>query len=187
MKKILVIFLLAQISLCLASTNYAPEDILKRMSELAPKLEVKKAMLWSKTIYEECRKYNLDPYIMLAIIRQESNFNEKAVSHKNALGLTQILFSWWKNNKKFQEAFPGIVRSDLFNGVISIKISAWILNDIYQTRKDEIIVLPPWVHYYDDDLTHQVDYWQKVSRFIPPKKVDLSMDLPEDPNKKEIK
>ena len=35
-------------------------------------------------------KYNLDPYLILAIINTESNFNKEATSIKNAKGLMQI-------------------------------------------------------------------------------------------------
>jgi len=34
---------------------------------------------------------NLDPYIVAALIRQESEFNPNALSHKNAYGLTQLI------------------------------------------------------------------------------------------------
>ena len=35
-------------------------------------------------------KYNIDPLLIMAIIKAESNFNEKVVSHKGAVGLMQI-------------------------------------------------------------------------------------------------
>ncbi len=37
------------------------------------------------------REYNMDPFLMAALIRQESEFNPKAVSSANARGLTQIM------------------------------------------------------------------------------------------------
>ncbi len=37
------------------------------------------------------RRYGLDPYRLAALIRQESEFNPKAVSRANAYGLTQVL------------------------------------------------------------------------------------------------
>ena len=37
------------------------------------------------------RRMGLDPYLVSALIRQESEFNPSAVSHSNALGLMQLL------------------------------------------------------------------------------------------------
>jgi len=37
------------------------------------------------------REQSLDPFLVAALIRQESEFNPKAVSHANARGLTQVL------------------------------------------------------------------------------------------------
>lgn len=44
-------------------------------------------------IKENCDKYNIDPYLILAVIKAESNFNEKASSRKDAKGLMQLLDS----------------------------------------------------------------------------------------------
>lgn len=43
------------------------------------------------SIVEESVKNNLDPYLMLAIIKTESSFNYKSVSRKGAIGLMQLL------------------------------------------------------------------------------------------------
>jgi len=42
-------------------------------------------------IYEQAGKYNLDPDLLMGVIKTESNFNEHALSHKNASGLMQII------------------------------------------------------------------------------------------------
>jgi len=41
-------------------------------------------------IVKACNKYGVDPYLVKAVIRAESNFDPHAVSPKNALGLMQI-------------------------------------------------------------------------------------------------
>ncbi|HUJ51065.1 MAG TPA: transglycosylase SLT domain-containing protein [Bryobacteraceae bacterium] len=48
-------------------------------------------MPYQKDLVRNARLQNLDPYIVAALIRQESEFNPAAVSHKNAYGLTQIM------------------------------------------------------------------------------------------------
>ena len=46
---------------------------------------------WWETIRTESAKNNLDPYLVAALIRQESEFNPSAISHANAYGLMQLL------------------------------------------------------------------------------------------------
>src|SRR4030095_15688280 len=43
------------------------------------------------TIFKEAAKYHIDPFLIMALIRQESAFNPKAVSPANAHGLMQLL------------------------------------------------------------------------------------------------
>ncbi len=46
---------------------------------------------WREQIENECRERQLDPYLVAAVIRQESEFNPGALSHARARGLMQIL------------------------------------------------------------------------------------------------
>jgi soluble lytic murein transglycosylase len=46
---------------------------------------------YRKSLEEYCREQMLDPYLMAALIRQESEFNPKAVSSANARGLAQVM------------------------------------------------------------------------------------------------
>jgi soluble lytic murein transglycosylase len=48
-------------------------------------------MPYRTDLVRNARLQNLDPYIVAALIRQESEFNPKALSHKNAYGLTQLI------------------------------------------------------------------------------------------------
>lgn len=45
----------------------------------------------AKLILEECDTYELDPFIVLAVIQTESNFTPKAVSSRGAIGLMQVM------------------------------------------------------------------------------------------------
>lgn len=46
---------------------------------------------WWDTIKTESAKYNLDPYLVASLIRQESEFNPSAISYAGAYGLMQLL------------------------------------------------------------------------------------------------
>ncbi|OGI11180.1 MAG: hypothetical protein A2Y40_04865 [Candidatus Margulisbacteria bacterium GWF2_35_9] len=43
-----------------------------------------------REVSREARKYGIDPYMMLSLIRQESRFNKEALSRSNAFGLMQL-------------------------------------------------------------------------------------------------
>lgn len=80
---------------------------------------------YSDTITKYSKKYNVDPIIITAIIKTESNFNPKAVSNKNAMGLMQILpdTGKWiceKMNIEFKEEM-------LFNPDDNIKLGAYYI------------------------------------------------------------
>ncbi len=42
-------------------------------------------------IKSSAETYNIDPYLIMSIIKSESNFDQEAVSHKSATGLMQIM------------------------------------------------------------------------------------------------
>jgi hypothetical protein len=46
---------------------------------------------FQKLIHDAAARYNLDPTLIHSVISIESNFNPKAVSHKNARGLMQLM------------------------------------------------------------------------------------------------
>ncbi|WP_022849844.1 lytic transglycosylase domain-containing protein [Limisalsivibrio acetivorans] len=42
-------------------------------------------------IASEAEKHDIDPYLILALIKTESSFNKRVISHKGAVGLMQLL------------------------------------------------------------------------------------------------
>jgi len=64
---------------CVASNGQDLRQITARRAELMVK------------IHEMAPKYDLDPALVLEVVRAESNFNPRARSHKGALGLMQLI------------------------------------------------------------------------------------------------
>ena len=48
-------------------------------------------IMYEELINKNCQKYNLDAFLILSLIKEESHFNEKAVSATNATGLMQLM------------------------------------------------------------------------------------------------
>jgi soluble lytic murein transglycosylase len=88
----------------LASDRDAPDQGIRYIKHYAPgylsfSLDAAPDRFWRlafplpyrKSLEEYCRAQMLDPYLMAALIRQESEFNPKAVSPANARGLAQVM------------------------------------------------------------------------------------------------
>lgn len=76
----------------LHSIKSAAPDYLSLSLEDAPSefWELLFPLPYQKDLVSSARQRNLDPYIVAALIRQESEFNPQALSPKNAYGLTQV-------------------------------------------------------------------------------------------------
>ncbi|TEU25495.1 lytic transglycosylase domain-containing protein [Acinetobacter seifertii] len=77
----------------------------------------------SPMIIQSADKYNVPPLLLAAVIRQESNYNSNARSPTGAVGLTQIIPSYW------QQTCVG----NLYDEYTNIQCGAYILNHYYQT------------------------------------------------------
>ena len=70
----------------------------------------------------------IDPYLVLSVIRQESTFNEKAVSRAGARGLMQIMPHTGLNLARRLEVKPFELRT-LFDPAVSIRLGSYFLGD----------------------------------------------------------
>lgn len=80
-------------------------------------------------INEYSAQYDLDPYLVLAVIKTESNFNENAESNKGAKGLMQIMDSTgeWIADKLEVDNFESEM---LFDPEINIEFGCWYLDNL---------------------------------------------------------
>ncbi len=76
-------------------------------------------------------EYEVDPYLVLAIIKNESKFNPDAVSKKDAKGLMQIapITGKWACEKL---EIPDYTEDMLFEPELNIRIGVWYLNVLKQ-------------------------------------------------------
>lgn len=73
------------------------------------------------------RRYNINPYLLGAIAKTESNFNANAVRHNpngtRDIGLMQINSIWLPELAKY-----GITEPSLFDPCTNLTVGAWILS-----------------------------------------------------------
>ena len=73
-------------------------------------------------IKEEAKNNNIDPYLVLAIIKTESSFNAKATSSKNAKGLMQMIESTANEVNDRINAYKDIENTDIYEVDINIEL-----------------------------------------------------------------
>ena len=98
-------------------------------------------LVYKETVEKYCDLYGVDEYLVQAVIRSESFFNEKAVSKKGAIGLMQIMpeTGAWVAEKLNLENFT---TEDLFDPEKNIMIGVWyisFLSDKFKGNLDNVI------------------------------------------------
>jgi peptidoglycan lytic transglycosylase len=107
--------------------HYAP-DYLSLALDTAPDKFWRLAfpLPYRKQLEDFCRPLSLDPFLVAALIRQESEFNPKAVSRSNARGLTQVMPSTGRElSRKLR--IPRYQTSMLFSPDTNLKIGTYYL------------------------------------------------------------
>lgn len=83
------------------------------------------------------KKYDIDPYIVWSVIKAESNFDERAQSHKNAMGLMQITIptaNWIAEKMRLVD----FSEKKLFNPETNISMGCWYLNNLSSEFKGDM-------------------------------------------------
>ena len=107
-----------------AIANQLPEPFYERIFHQYP-------LAYWETIQEKAREQNLDPYLVVALIRQESLFDARARSPAVALGLMQLLPSTANRIAK-QRGLPVIANESLFDPEINVTLGSQYLRDLLQ-------------------------------------------------------
>jgi soluble lytic murein transglycosylase len=84
---------------------------------------------YEKDLVRNARAQNLDPYIMAALIRQESEFDPQALSAKKAYGLTQVEPATGRSLAR-RAGVPHFTNRSLFVPAINLKLGAYYLRGL---------------------------------------------------------
>lgn len=95
---------------------------------------------YEEHVYKYSDQYDLDPFLVFAIIKVESNYNKYAVSPKGAKGLMQITdkTAVWAAEKMGLKDFSV---SNLFDPAINIQMGCWYLNQLKKEFNEDIILI----------------------------------------------
>ena len=78
-------------------------------------------------VLEYSQKYNLDPYLVFAVINAESGFDKHATSSKNARGLMQITESTAKEVNEITNSVDSLNEENIYNEDINIELGCQYL------------------------------------------------------------
>jgi soluble lytic murein transglycosylase len=83
------------------------------------------------------REYNVDPHLVVAIMRNESKFNPNALSRKEAKGLMQIapITGDWASQ---QLNLTNYTEEMLYDPDLNIKIGCWYLNILHNEFDNQL-------------------------------------------------
>jgi soluble lytic murein transglycosylase len=123
----------------LARTANTPHERLHNIKSAAPdylamSLEDAPPAFWQQLFplpYEQdlvssAKQQNLDPYMVAALIRQESEFDPQALSAKHAYGLTQVEPATGRELAR-RAGIKHFSNRSLFQPAINLKLGAWYL------------------------------------------------------------
>lgn len=99
-------------------------------------------------------EYDIDKYLIMAVIKTESGFNEKAESNVGARGLMQVMpdaFDWIKF--KLDDT-SNVTFDDMYEPEINIKYGAYLISFLYKRYNSESLAAAS----YHAGMT-QVDNW----------------------------
>jgi soluble lytic murein transglycosylase len=85
-----------------------------------------------ENIRSASKRVGLDPFLIQALMREESYFNEFAISTSNARGLMQLLPSTAQDVAHW-ENLPGFQVSDLFLPEVNIRLGSRYLGYLHET------------------------------------------------------
>lgn len=115
----------------LAADSFA-RPLIRRVPKPALPLELRKLLhpvAWGEEMVTEGVRFGTDPYLLIAIVREESRFDPRALSTASARGLAQ--FVWLTARRLAAQVGLGAIRpTDLYDPHVSITLAAAYLAEL---------------------------------------------------------
>lgn len=89
-----------------------------------------------ETVLRSADRFRLEPALIYAVIFEESHFDERAKSHKGAIGLTQVVPETGEFIAK-SLGYPSFTTDDLYDPELNITFGAWYLSFLKDRLDDE--------------------------------------------------
>ena len=140
-------------------------DIFKYILKFSSQISYSEALRLSKLIKEECDNYGLDPFLILAVIEIESEFSPKAVSHKGAIGLMQIM-------PETAEFIAGELGSSfdrtesLYNPFVNVRFGIYYISFLINRFKSIEWALVAYHVGPNSSLTTQEDFGKRLPDYV---------------------
>lgn len=93
-----------------------------------------------ETVRKESEKFGLDPFLVLAVMRQESLFQADVVSSADARGLMQIIPSTAETIAR-ELAMQGFTPDSLFHSETNITFGSWYLSSLMKRSEGDLVRL----------------------------------------------
>ena len=108
----------------------APEYLSLSLADAPPSFwQLLFPLPYEKDLVRNARAQNLDPYMMAALIRQESEFDPQALSAKKAYGLTQVEPATGRSLAR-RAGVPHFTNRSLFVPAINLKLGSYYLRGL---------------------------------------------------------
>ncbi|MCX8030104.1 MAG: lytic transglycosylase domain-containing protein [Thermodesulfovibrionales bacterium] len=148
---------------------------------------------FSQIITQKAYQYNLDPDLVKAVIKAESNWNPYAISPKGARGLMQLMPSTANdlgvyNTFDPEENIDGGVRYlkyllNKFNGNLSLALAAYNAGPARVEKTNSVPAIPETVQYvrrvmslYTGTPYHPVDSFMHINKKEPTRIIKIELD-----------
>lgn len=152
--------------LTLISASYKPiSGVSSALKALHPNLNPEIAYKVTESVEKASIRYDVDPYLLIAIAFQESSFRHNLEEGPaGERGICQVR-KIWAFNPHFVKEFGTLEEEDFDSIENSFLFAAWILNNAQQTyisQKD----LPTWTYYNAQAKKARQRYFFKISKHL---------------------
>lgn len=120
-------------------TKAKREGLIQIVQEYQPKLDPQLTERVVDTVLVQCEIRDVDPILITALICKESRFDPFAESSKGAVGLTQVMYSVWKETHELESS--GVdCKSKLFWIEPNISAGVEIFSKYYTESNHDVVV-----------------------------------------------